>query len=827
MVFVSFYEKSVVKYPKTLLTVMLMAIAFLGYHARDFKLDASAESLMLEHDKTLQYSRLIYERYKVLDYLIISYKPKEDLFSEKTINTLANLRDELKQMERVQSVLTILDVPLLESPPVPIKEIAKNIQSLESKTVDRNLARLEFQHSPLYQNLLISKDLKTCSVVIHFKLDTVYQTLLKQRNDLRDKRSNGQLSPAEEAEFKTVIEQFNQRHDLMSEERHKDIAEVRKIIATYRNDAEIFLGGVQMIADDMITFVKNDLQGFGTIVFLIVVLALSIIFKRLRWIILPVACCIFSTLCMMGFLGIFDWRVTVISSNFISLQLIYTISLVVHLIMRYHELLSQNPSADKKTLILETVYSKFSPSLYSVLTTIAGFSSLIFSGILPVINFGWMMSAGVISSMIIIFLIFPTVVMILKKEKPLVMIGSSKQSYSLFFAKLTIHHGTAILIITIIASILITIGISRLFVENSFIDYFRQRTEIYQGMKFIDQNLGGTTPFDLTVDLEPSKPAEVKVQPTDAVDEFEEFDKEETGKNAEKYWFTSSKIEKVIQIHNYLESLPETGKVLSIGTMMKIAEKFNGNKPLDNFQLALLYSALPHEFKDMILSPYVSIEHNQVRFSIRVKDSEKSLKRNAFLNQIRYDLTHKLGFKEDQVHLSGMLVLYNNMLRNLYNSQILLIGVTVVSLILMFLILFRDVKIAIIGFMPNLLASGSILGVMGWLKIPLDMMTITIMSISMGMAVDNAIHYLYRFQEEIKLDYDYSQAVIRSHSSLAYAMSYSSVIIVTGFSILSFSNFIPTIYFGLLTGLAMLVALLSALLLLPSLLILLKPYRRK
>jgi predicted RND superfamily exporter protein len=404
-----------------------------------------------------------------------------------------------------------------------------------------------------------------------------------------------------------------------------------------------------------------------------------------------------------------------------------------------------------------------------------------------------------------------------------------KQRFSLtpFLARFTQAHGAFILIISCIGVILSAIGISRLTVENSFIDYFKHTTEIYQGMKVIDQNLGGTTPLDVIVDfekVEASAPVAASGTETKEGDEFNEFDEFDKAESKKKYWFTSDKMARIVAVHNYLESLPETGKILSLGTMMEVAEKLNDGKPLDNFQLALLYSELPEKFRKMVLTPYVSVENNEARLSIRVRDSEKSLRRNELLKKIRHDLVNKLGLKKEHVHLTGMLVLYNNMLQSLFKSQILTLGVVILALMVMFMILFRSLKIALIAIFPNLLSIGVVLGVMGWANLPLDMMTITIASISVGIAVDDTIHYIHRFTAEFQIDRNYIKTMHRCHGSIGHAMFYTSVTIIIGFSILVLSNFIPSIYFGLLTGLAMLIALIAALTLLPELIVVFKPF---
>ncbi|MDH4205094.1 MAG: MMPL family transporter [Desulfobacteraceae bacterium] len=812
--------------PKVVIICLVVLVSFFGYAAKDFKLDASAETLVLENDKDLQFSRIIDSRYGLQDYLVMTYAPKGDLFDNVTLTKLSRLCDELKKLKNVSTVVSILDAPLLESPPIPIKELTGDIPTIESSKVDKKLAKTEFRNSPLYQNLLVSPDLKTTALLIYFPIDESYRNLLNTRNRLRQKKAEGSLSPEEALEFKSVIEQFRNHRDRMKKIRHQDIASVRAIMDHYRNDADLFLGGVSMIADDLISFIKNDLKVFGFGVLFFLVITLGIIFKKKRWIFLPIICCAFSVVSMMGLLGLFDWEVTVISSNFISLQLIITMAITIHLTVRYRELYIKNPEASQRELVLDTVSLMGKPCLYAALTTIAGFGSLLLCNILPVITFGWMMSAGILVSLIMTFLLFPSILVLMSKETPA---ARRKPHFSLtpFLARFTEAHGLLILVVSAVAFVLTAVGVTRLTVENSFIDYFKHTTEIYQGMKTIDQNLGGTTPLDIIVDFETPKATKPIAAPKPVQnkgDEFDTFNEFENSEKEDKYWFTLEKMTLVKKIHDDLDRLPEIGKVLSLGTLLKMTEKLNKNKPLDNLELALLYNELPDRFKGMVLTPYVSVDHNQVRFSTRVRDSEKTLKRNQLLKKIHEDLVSKFGLNENKVHLTGMLVLYNNMLQSLFKSQIQTLGVVILALMSMFMILFRSLKISLIAIFPNLLSIGVVLGVMGWLNIPLDMMTITIASISVGIAVDDTIHYIHRFTHEIKIDQNYIQALHRCHGSIGHAMYYTSVTIIIGFSILVLSNFIPSIYFGLLTGLAMLIALMAALTLLPQLLVVFKPF---
>ncbi|MBW2434165.1 MAG: MMPL family transporter [Deltaproteobacteria bacterium] len=821
---ISFYDRFVLEHPRIVILGILLLISFLGYKAADFRLDASTETLIIETDEDLRYSRLINSRYGGYDYLLITYSPKADLFSEASLKKLTQLRDELKKTKRVTSVVSILDAPLLESPPVPVKELTNNIQTLESPKVDRKLARIEFKNSPLYQNLLVSPDLKTTGLQVNFPIDEVYQNLLARRDHFREKAAKGNLTDAEIVEFKALKKQIQRRRELQRQIRNEDIAAIRVILDKYRQDAQLFLGGISVITDDLIRFVKQDLKIFGIGIALFLIITLSIIFGKIRWVVLPMLCCVFSAIAMMGLLGMFGWKVTVISSNFISLQLIITMAITIHLIVRYKDLAKLNPEADQRQLILNTVSLMLTPCLYAALTTTAGFGSLLLCDILPVRTFGWMMSAGILVSLIITFLLFPAGLMLLGKEAPQA-INAKRFSFTSALARFTEARGTLILCVSCLILIMNVFGITRLVVENSFINYFKDDTEIYQGLKVIDERLGGTTPLDVIVELEmpQTKTAKAAAKKKGQADEaFDEFDEFEEGSD-EKYWFTADRMALAMKIHDYLDSLPETGKVLSLATMLKIATKLNKGQPLDNFQLALVYSELPEEFKRIILKPYVSPRHHQLRYSIRVKDSEKSLRREVLLKKIRYDLVNRIGLSDHQVHLTGLLVLYNNMLQSLFKSQILTLAAVVLVLFGMFLILFRSLQLALIALIPNLLAISTVLGIMGWLKIPLDMMTITIAAISIGIAVDNTIHYIYRFRQEFQAKMGYMSTVHLCHGSIGRALYYTSLTIISGFLILTLSNFIPSIYFGLLTALAMSIALLAALTLLPQLIIVLKP----
>ncbi len=825
----SLFDWVILEHPKTVIACLVAAIVFFGLGVRRFRLDASTETLMLENDQDLKYARLIDARYGSSDFLILTFTPNEDLFSDRTLGLLAKLRDELKPACNAESVLTILDVPLLESPPIPLKELASTTRTLESPDVDKALARKELAQSPLYQDLLVSSDLKTTAILITFPRDYRWDALVQRRNALHGKQAAGSLTAAERLELKRVVRQFAQYRDEVRRKEHHNVQAIRSIMDQYRQDGTLFLGGVSMIADDMISFIKKDLRVFGTAVFLLLVLTIAVIFRRVYWVVLPMLTCLVSVTCTVGFLGWFGWEVTVVSSNFISLQLIITLAMTIHLMVRYRELAASEPDIGQHELVRATGQSMLRPCVYSGLTTMAGFASLIFCDIRPVIDFGYIMVVGVAISILVPFLLLPSVLMLLPRDKPWSK-GQSKWLLTPMLGRFTVAHGPLIVVASLALLAVNAVGIRKLQVENCFINYFKPTTEIHEGMKVVDEQLGGTTPLDVIIDFEQTPPPAAVPSGAEAgteavFDEFEEFDTAAQG-TRQKYWFTPEKMAQIAVVHNYLDRLPEIGKVLSVVTLVRMIEKAEG-KALDNVELALLFNQIPDQLKQILVTPYVSVEHNQVRLAVRIRDSDPALKRNELLKRIRADLTGRLGFKPEQVHLAGVLVLYDNMLQSLYTSQITTMGFATLALMGTFVVLFRSLRIAIIAIFPNLLAISCVLGVMGWLGIPLDMMTITIAAIGVGLADDDTIHYIHRFKHEVETEGSYRAALHRSHDSIGRAIYYTTVTLAIGFSILSLSNFVPTRYFGLLTVLAITMALFASLTVLPQLLVVTKPYGKE
>jgi predicted RND superfamily exporter protein len=821
------YDKLVLRKPGITLLVIAFVVAFFAYHAPAFRLDASADSLVLENDEALQYYRSIRARYGSDDYLIVTYTPTQDLFSEEVLADLQALRDEVAAMDNVESVISLIDVPLIRSPPVTLSELSDEVPNLGSSGTDKTLAREEFLRSPMYRDLLISADGRTTAMQVNFRRDETWHELLKQRNDLREKSLQSELTAEEEAKLDAVSAQFDANSLELRDQQSDDIAEVRGIIDRHRDKAELHLGGVPMIVSDSIDFIRHDLLTFGVGVLCFLVVILAVAFRKPRWVILPMLACAATGVIMVGFLGLVDWPVTVVSSNFMSLLLILTLSLAIHLVVRYRELHEASPDAGQEVLVREMVRAKTVPCLYTAITTMVAFASLLFSGIRPVIDFGWMMAAGIIVAFVLVFSLLPASLMFLEPGEPHRR-RDLTDKITHFFATQIHAHGSGILAAAAILAVASIAGMSFLTVENRFIDYFKESTEIYRGMEIIDRELGGTTPLDVVIDA----PADFFERQEEIWDdpllaEFGMDNAESGGITATSYWFNTGRLPDISRVHEYLDSLPETGKVLSVDTATEILKQIEEEIVSDNFELSVLYNKLPDEIKEILIGPYMSADGNQLRFAIRVFESDPSLQREALMQNIRHELTREFGYDDAQVHLSGMLVLYNNMLQSLFRSQILTIGVVFLAILSMFVILFRNIKMAAIAIVPNVFAALLVLGLMGWLRIPLDLMTITVAAISIGIAVDDTIHYVHRFTREFGKDRNYWAAVNRSHASIGRAMYYTTVTVTLGFSILALSEFVPTIYFGLLTGFAMLIALLADLTLLPLLIVRFEPLAPK
>jgi hypothetical protein len=831
----------ILQHPVWVFVFISLATLYLVSFIPQLRIDASGDSLVLEGDESLAVFRDIGKTYGTSDFLFIAYSPLPSmrpdadeqtvgvLYSKSTREKIHALAQELKAVVGVESVVTYLDVPLLYSPKVTLANFNDGVNYLRDSDIDIALARQEFLHGPVYEQLLTSKDEKTTALQVNIAPADALRDLRNQRDSLQ---AMPERSPEQELQLTYLNAEYFQAKMQRNQLEKKLVASVRAITEVYKADANIFIGGVPMIVSDMLDFVKDDIVVFGSAIILFIVLALAYVFRAWRWVILPLLTCFYTCAIMLGGVAAFGLHLTVISANFIALLLIITLSITIHIVVRFIEYEKKEADLPQYDLVLKTMAAMVKPCTYTSLTTMVAFLSLVVSGIRPVVDFGWMMTVAVGLALLVGFFVMPAGLLLLgrkddeREDKP----GLQLMRY---FASVTERRPKLISSIVAVLIVFSTFGILQLKVENRFIDYFQESTEIFQGMLVIDQQLGGTLPLDIIIDHKMSEKVVVAQSNIDVVpdgeDDFfadaaDEFSVDDVGYQL-SYWFTTQGMQEIQKIHRYLDGSDESGKVLSLATLYQVMNDVSGGN-VDDIQLALIKENAGEDVSKGLIAPYLSADGMQTRISVRVKETSKDLHRSEMIADIKAFLQQEMGYSADQFKVSGMMVLYNNMLQSLYRSQIVTLLAVFVAIMLMFVLLFRSLLLALLAIAPNVLAALFVLGGMGWMNIPLDIMTITIAAITVGIGVDDTIHYIHRFRREYQLDADYVAAMHRSHESIGRAMVYTSVTIIVGFSILTLSNFTPSIYFGVLTGVAMLAALLGASVLLPHLLLICKPFGR-
>ena len=798
----------------------------------NFKLDASSDALVLESDESLKTYREAEEEFGDSSFLIVTYEPKNEIFSEYSLKKISQLESDLKNIDGVDSVLSILDAPIFFQPRVGLSEVSDNLKNLTDAGVDLNLAKEEIINNPIYKELIISGDGKVTAIQVVLKGNDEYNKLINLRYEILDKLDSREpLTSKTINQFQNDLENINKRiseiNNQESEFNKLLISEIRQTLDIYRDEATIYLGGPSMIATDMMEYIESDLVIFGTAVAVIFALMLYLFFGSLWYVLLPLLNAFLATFITAGFLGFMDWKISVVSSNFIALLLILTISLTVHLLVKINEIKKEK---NLRNAIVEGYGQMFAPCFFAALTTAVAFLSLTFGELKPVIEFGKMMAFGISIAFILTFTFLPCAIYLVSKIKTKDYLSLHKiTSWILDFSNNNkIIIGFSFISIFIIFSY----GVTKLEVENRFIDYFDKETEIYQGMYEIDSKLGGTATLDIIISepIESDIPEKSKMRniATNVAviandfsfdDLFEDDLFEDMTSDASGYWWNTYSLKTLENIHDYLDSIPEIGKVLSVASGIKLAREINDGEDLNDLELAILRSVLPEDIRETLLYSYINKDDSVVRISTRVNESSANLNRNELLEKINNDLQNQFNLKPDQYEITGLAVLYNNMLQSLFQSQIgsLLIVFAVISIML--LIIFKSFKVMVIGLIPNIFVASSVMGLLGLLKIPLDIMTITVAAISVGMAVDNTIHYIYRYKKELKKTGSVDQALKNAHTTTGRAIFYTATTIAAGFCILSLSNFFPTVLFGLFTSLAMVLAFITSLTVLPNLLV--------
>ncbi|MFQ6342691.1 efflux RND transporter permease subunit [Campylobacter sp. VTCC 70190] len=803
--------KFFISHPKSTFFGTLFVCLFLSFFAFKLSVDASAESLLLEDDVDLKTFREISKHYKSDNFLLLAFKPYgEEPFSNENLAKLKKLHEELEQVPLVERIFSIINAPLLQSSQnTDLKELLKNIPNIQSQDINRTKAQNEILNSPFYKNNIISKDGKITGVIIYLKPDVIYNELIQKRDLATNQKEKEQI--------RLAIKEHQDKQKVITKQ---SLDAIKSIVKKYEtNKDKLYLGGVSMIADDMISYIKSDLVLYGVSLVFLLGLALYYFFGSWRFVFLPLFICFISLSATSGVFALLNFQITVISSNYVALVLIITLSVVVHLITHFIQSTRLHPKAKIERIVLSSLLAKANPSFYAILTTMIGFFSLILSHIEPIIKLGIMMSIGIGLALVFSYLFLASILVLLKpKTYPK---KEFKFNLLAFCAKSALNPKKRRLIygISVLAIILALIGISKLRVENSFVNYFKDGSEIKEGLLVIDRNLGGTLPLEVIIRFPDNKNNQNTSDSFDSFEsEFENLAKQDT------YWFDSKKTRIAKKVHEFLENKEFVGSVLSLNSLLTLGKNINDGKDLDDFALAFLNENLPIQFKQDLLSPFVSIENNELRFSMRMVDSDVNLRRHEFLIELKKELNELVKNEGVEVQITGIMVLYNNMLQSLFTSQFDTLVFVILAIFILFILVFRDLKFALIAILVNIIPLSVVFALMGFLELPLDMMSITIAAIAIGIGVDDALHYIYRFKEELKNN-SLEKAIINSHLSIGSALYYTTISIVLGFSIMMSSNFIPTIYFGILTIFVMILLLGGSLFLLPSFLISL--YSRK
>jgi predicted RND superfamily exporter protein len=816
------YANHVIKNPLLILFLTMLVIVTASQGIKNFKLDASSDALVLEGDESLKTYRQNEKEFGDSSFLIVTFKPDYELFSYQSLDQLSQIENALSKLDGVDSVLSLLDAPIFFQPKVGLTEVADNLKDLTTDGIDLFKAKNEIISNPIYRDLIISKDGSTTAMQIILRGSDEYDSLIENRYRVLDTlKSKEPITNEMKNQLQNDLYNINKRiSELNDNESNFNtllVSQIRDILDLHRNNATLYLGGPAMITSDMMEYIKSDLVIFGAAVATVFAIMLYLFFGNIWYVILPISNAFLTTFVTAGFLGYMDWKISVVSSNFVALLLILTISLTVHVLVKINEL--NQESADKQKFLTEAIYQMFLPCFFAAFTTAVAFLSLLLGELKPVIEFGKMMAFGISIAFIFTFSFLPSSLSLINKIKS----EDRLSLYKITDAILRISKNNAVYIylcFSLIFCILI-FGTTKLVVENRFIDYFDEETEIYQGMLEIDKNLGGTATLDIII----QEPAFIA---SDDLFEDEFFDDslfDDDNSNASGYWWNVYTLAQLEEIHDYLDSLPEIGKVLSVASGVKLARMINDGEDLNDLELALLRSVLPEDIRETLLYSYINKDDSVVRISTRVNESAKNLNRSELLKKINSDLVSQFNLSEDRFEITGLAVLYNNMLQSLFQSQIASLLVVFSVIGFMLLLIFRSLKIMLIGLVPNIFVASSVIGLLGLLNIPLDIMTITVAAISVGMAVDNTIHYIYRYKKEIKINHSVKIALHNAHTTTGRAIFYTAATIATGFSILSLSNFFPTQLFGIFTALAMLIAFISSLSLLPNLLVKFKVFQ--
>ncbi|MBI4576593.1 MAG: MMPL family transporter [Planctomycetes bacterium] len=790
------YRWLVLHSPANVLAVLLAAALFMGAQLRGLELDAGSQSLVLEDDP----EQRVYDRSRLVfgsdEYLIVAGRDA-GLFTPEGVARLRDLTARLEALDGIGSVLSPTNVRLFrssEDPPGMLGMLFADPVRLDSEECDLGRARAELTGHRLYGENLVAADGE------HFAL---YATLARDPEGLRSEEEVYRLQEALEDPGLTVdgragleAELAAARTTYLGHERVRKAARLRAVDEAWRvlesastgdgGGRAYRMSGLPMVIAEMIRYLDGDLRVFGAAALALVTGLLALVFRRVAWVLLPLFSCLVTVALVMGAMVLADRKTTVITANVSSLLLIITLAHAVHLIVRYQE-----STGDDR--LGSTLAALARPCLYTAITTCAGFGSLWISRIRPVMDFGVFMSWGTLAAFVVSFLVFPAWVTLMPPREASRLESHPARSLARL-AGWTLRWRAWIVAASLLLFAAGGWGMTRIVAETRFIDYFREGTRLHQGLDFVDRHLGGTTTLEVIVEGP-----------------------------EEGYFRSGARLREVLELKDYLMENPAVGKVLTLPDVLKEFRDVMAGLGLEEVPTAELVHQAETILGRETLRSYATADYRSTRVFVRIRESAPTLERGRLLEELGAALEARGWFPGARVEVTGIFVLYTNMLRSLVDSQERSLGLVLAAIGAMLWVLFRSLRLAAIAMVPNLLPVVLVLGVMGWTGVPLDMSTLMIAGVSLGMAVDGSIHYLTRFRSEFAATGDYRGALELAHGSIGRAIVYTAVSVILGFSVLGLSSFKPTVYFGLLTSLSMAAALFGSLTLLPALVLILRP----
>lgn len=786
-----------------IIALFIAVIAIAGYYITQFRIDASADTLLVKDNKLYIRTQVANEVFSPDEFILLAYQPKDHtLFSNTTFNDINALSEDIRKLERVKAVTSILTVPLVDD--ASALTGGTDVSSLtwqQQKYSPETMKSLVSGH-PIFTDLLINREETATAIQIVFQENAELREIEKEITDIQSGLLDGELTDEQQARIETLKAKADPIRQALTSQRKKEIQQIEEITDQVSERADTYLGGSYVVGQHLIDIIKSDLKIFGTAIGVVIALLLALLYRSWKWVFFPLLACSVSVIITMGLFGMLDMRTTVISANFIALQLILTLAVMIHLIGSYRDIARKESQYSQKERVTETLIDKLSPCFYATLTTSVGFGSLIFSGLQPVVDFGWMMLVSMLVTMSVSLLLFPALLCLVPKSEETHEYGFL-QSLLERVRRLTLGAPKRVGALCLIVFLACAAGIVRLDVENSFIDYFDTDTQVHQELAFIDQQFGGSTPLDIILSIPDNVQNDELILTADMVNQLQ-------------------------LVQKAVEAFEATGSVTSLVNFTELARDLNNDKPLTEYELTSIYHLLDKQVVNQLVGAYFSGENEQLRISVRIQDTTEGLDRETFVSQLKQDL-NTVGLSEQEYSLTNLFILYQDILSRLFDSQVKTLGIVYVVLGLVLLAIFRSVKVALIALVPNVLTTLGILGIIGWLGIPLDIMTITIAAIAMGIAVDDTIHFLHAWLAGADRNPETSEAQSASKHAFGHtglAILFTTTIIAIGFSLFGFSDFLPSVYFGLLTATAMLMALITDTTLLPALLTLFVTKRR-